>query len=284
MNLISKLMPIFSKIISPNWTVYKDVQYGPGHEEVADMYLLNKGIRPAIVFIHGGGWMAGDKSAYEGRARKYALAGFHVIAINYRLAKMGDHRSQWNAQLQDVQLAIRWLRANAATFRIDPNKIAVGGDSAGAHLSLFLGALNRIIQAVDGDRHTMYTEESPKACAVLDMFGPTDLTTPKMQETIMTTALFDGKTYDEAPALYAAASPIYYMDSTMSPTFIVHGTADIVVPYSQSTALDQKLTSLGVYHKFITFAGGHELDKVSTFTQTMIELKGLWFMIDVVKG
>lgn len=284
MNLISKLLPVLSRVISPNWTVYKDVQYGPGNEEVLDMYLLNKGVRPAIIFIHGGGWMGGDKAAYEGRARKYALAGFHVFAINYRLAKQGVHSSQWNAQLQDVQLAVRWLRANAAQYRVDPNKIAVGGDSAGAHLSLFLGALDRIVPAVDGDRHTMYTDQSPKACAVLDMFGPTDLTTPKMQETVMTTPLFDGKTYAEAPSLYAAASPIFYINNTMSPTFIVHGTSDIVVPYSQSTALAQKLTSLGVYHKFLTFNGGHEMDKVSTWTQFMLELKGLWFMVDVVKG
>lgn len=283
-NIISKILPIFSRIISPDWTVQKNVQYGQTSEEVADMYLLNKGVHPAIIFIHGGGWMAGDKSAYEGRARKYALAGFHVIAINYRLAKFDDPNSQWNAQLQDVQLAVRWLKANAATFRIDPNKIAVGGDSAGGHLSLFLGSLDQIVQSAEGNRHTLYIDQSPKACAVLDMFGPCDLSSPKMQDLIMTLPLLHGKTYAEAPALYYAASPINYMNHQTSPTFIVHGTTDIVVPYSQSVLLDQKLSNLGVYHKFLTFNGGHEMDKVSSFTQMMLELKGLWFMVDVVKG
>jgi acetyl esterase/lipase len=280
-NLVSKVLPIFSKVISPKWDVQKNVQYGKTKEEVADLYLLSEGVHPAIIFIHGGGWSAGDKSAYEGRAKKYALAGFHVIAINYRLAKMNDSTSQWNAQLQDVQLAVRWVKANAIAFRIDPNKIAVGGDSAGAHLSLFLGSLDKTMQ---GDRHSLHANQSPKVCAVVDMFGPCDLSTPEMQKVVMTTPLFGGKEYDKHAALYFAASPINTLNASTSPTFIAHGTSDTVVPYSQSVLLCKKLTGLGVHHKFVTFDGGHELEKISWFTQMMLELKGLWFIIDVVKG
>jgi acetyl esterase/lipase len=72
----------------------------------------------------------------------FAMAGFNVVSINYRLASYGDRTTQWNAQLQDVQLAIRWLRQNANRFRIDPTRIGALGESAGGHLALFLGSLN----------------------------------------------------------------------------------------------------------------------------------------------
>jgi acetyl esterase/lipase len=124
------------------------------------------------VFIHGGAWQAGDKSAYAGYyAQLYAMAGFHVVSINYRLASYGDPTTQWNAQLQDVQLAIRWLRQNASTWRMDPNRIGAVGDSAGGHLALFLGSLDASVP-----NSTCFTRCF--VSAVVDMFGPTDLTQP----------------------------------------------------------------------------------------------------------
>lgn len=279
-NFLSYVRPIFSDIFGPDWTVTKDVQYGLTNDETADLYLLNKGVRPVVIFIHGGGWQAGDKSAYEGRAKKYAMAGFHVVAINYRLAQYNDPTTQWNAQLQDCQLAVRWLKHNASTFRIDSTRVGVGGDSAGGHLSLFLGTLN---DTVPGDRDTLYPDASPRCLAVLDMFGPNDLTTPDMEETMAPLALFGGQTYEQAPELYKNASPIYYINSESSPIVICHGTSDTVVPYSQSVTLDQKLSYLGVYHEFITFNGGHEFDKLPWYSELWIELKGLWFMISILK-
>lgn len=277
---LSTILPVFSSFITPNWTVYKDVQYGITAEEVADLYLLNKGVHPVVIFIHGGGWSAGDKSAYEGRARKYALAGFHVVAINYRLAQYDNTTTQWNAQLQDSQLAVRWLKHNAATYRIDPTRVGVGGDSAGGHLVLFLGSLDDI---TPGDRATLYPEVSPKGIAVLDMFGPTDLTEPGMKDVVKTLPLFGGKTYEQAPKLYKEASPINYININSAPTFIAHGTSDTVVPYSQSVALDQKLTQLGIDHEFISFNGGHDMQAIPWYTELWIELKGLWFMARVLK-
>lgn len=278
-NILSAILPIFSSIITPNWTVYKDVQYGITSEEVADLYLLNRGVHPVVIFVHGGGWSAGDKSAYEGRAKKYALAGFHVISINYRLAQYEDATTQWNAQLEDVQLAVRWVKSNAEKFRIDPSRVGVGGDSAGGQLVLFLGSLDNI---TPGDRAALYPEFSPKGIAVLDMFGPTDLTDPQMRTVVESLALFGGKTYTQAPDLYKDASPIYYLNSNSAPTFIAHGTNDTVVPYSQSVALDQKLNQLGIKHEFVSFVGGHEMQDIPWYTELWIELKGLWFMIGVL--
>lgn len=277
MNFFSTIMPYFSSFIKPNWTVYKDVQYGTTTEEKADLYLLNHGVRPCVIFIHGGGWSSGDKSAYEGRARKYALAGFHVISINYRLAKMDDKTTHWPAQLQDVQAAVRWVRQNAIHFRIDPNRIGVGGDSAGGHLALMLGAN---LYSVSGDRSHLYSGFSPFPNCVLNMFGPCDLSMEGMKEFIAALPLFNEKSYEQVPDLYKAASPINKITAFFPPTIIMHGTSDETVPYAESVLLDKKLTEVNVPHKFITFNGGHEFGKMSSTDQMFLEMKGLYYFME----
>jgi acetyl esterase/lipase len=275
MGLLNSVLPYFSPILKPDWTVYKDVQYGVTKSEVADLYLLNRGVHPVVVFIHGGGWSAGDKSAYEGRARKYALAGFHVIALNYRLATYEDKTTQWPAQFQDVQLALRWIRQNAVAFRIDPYRVGVGGDSAGGHLALMLGSNP---YTVSGDRSNLYPSQGPWPNALLNMFGPCDLGGPGMKELIGVLPLFNNTTYEQNPELYKKASPIHIMTSTFPPSMIMHGTSDEVVPYNQSVALNDRMNQLGIYHKFVTFNGGHEFGKLSSTDQISLEMQGLSFM------
>jgi acetyl esterase/lipase len=193
-----------NKCIRPNWIIEKDVAYGEGSEQRADLYLLKKGRKsPAIIFIHGGGWISGDKSGYVGMARKYGLAGFNVIAINYTLAKRHDERTRWPRQLEDVQTAVRWVRKNAASFGIDPNRIVAGGDSSGGHLALFLGALD---EAVSG-KPTLYGGYSSKVSVVLNMFGPSNLAAPDMIAAIWDLPLFSSRTVES----FAAASPINYI-------------------------------------------------------------------------
>lgn len=259
--MINKITPLLSSIIKPDWTVTKDVPYGNDPEQKADLYLLNSGIRPVVVFIHGGGWMAGDKSVYEGRAKKYALAGFHTVSINYRLAKFDKPETYWDVQLQDVRNFIRWLKANAFKFRIDPSRIAVCGDSAGAHLSLFLGCLRDVV-------------------AVVNMFGPSDLTTPHMKYLLKTNALFGGK---DSISLYESASPIRLVNPSTVPVCTIHGTKDEVVPYSQAQELKKVLDNNGVNNTLVTYDGGHNLNEVPWYVQQYLDIRGLWFLIDRLK-
>ena len=256
--MFNKLFPLLSSIIKPDWKVAKDVPYGNDPEQKADWYLLNSGIRPAVVFIHGGGWMAGDKNVYEGRAKKYALAGFHTFSINYRLAKFDNPETQWDAQLQDVRSFIRWLKANASNLRVDPTKIAVCGDSAGAHLSLFLGCLRDVN-------------------AVVNMFGPSDLTTPHMKYLLSSNALFGGKDDNE---LFESASPIRLVNLTTVPVCTIHGTKDEVVPYSQAVELKKVLDNKYVENILVTYDGGHNLNEVPWYVQQYLDMRGLWFLID----
>jgi len=260
-SIFSYTLPLLSKIITPNWTIKKDVPYGDKPGQTADLYLLNEeGFHPTVIFIHGGGWAAGDKSAYEGRAKKYALAGINVIAINYTLAK-SDPSTQWPVQLNDIQLAMNWVKDNAITFGISAYRICVGGDSAGGHLALWLG-LDPIVRLV------------------LNMFGPCDLTQSKMAEVMSGLDVFGKKTYEQDPQLYMDASPIFKLTSSYPPTFIAHSTDDAIVPYTQADVLVKRLTQLNVYTKLMTYKGGHDLNKVPSYLSFWIELKGLWFVLD----
>ena len=102
-SFLSYTLPIFAKILPNPHTVTKDVAYGNKPDQRLDLYLLNNGkLNPTIIFVHGGGWGAGDKSAYEGRAKKYGLAGFNVVSIDYTLAT-SDPNTHWDAQLQDIK-------------------------------------------------------------------------------------------------------------------------------------------------------------------------------------
>ena len=258
MNLLSYIKPAFSSILHPDWTVTKDVQYYSGSEHKLDLYLLNNGKKnPTIVFIHGGGWQTGDKFVYEGRAKKYALAGFNVAAINYTLATE-DPATHWPAQLRDCLQALHYLKINADLFGIDKTRLAVGGDSAGAHLSLFLN----------------------EAKVILNMFGPCDLTQPDLNQLLDDLWVFDHKTYEQDPTLYKNASPLFGMSKVITPPIVtVHGRNDEVVPYNQALMLKAKLDALGVQNELIPYNGGHEFSKLPWWEELIVELKALWFVL-----
>lgn len=258
--LVLSQFPSSIALSAPDWTIRYNVQYGVTGQETADLYLLNKGVNPAVVFIHGGAWQGGDKSNFAvSVAEMFAMAGFSVVSINYRLATYTDPTTQWNAQLQDVQLAIRWLRQNANALRIDPGRIGALGESAGGHLALFLGSLKDTVTNPPGkiDRSTYFATQSPQVSAVADMFGPADLTQPAIYTWLEGLALFGGRSYFEVPNLYHDASPIFALSKKSAPACIVQGLTDTAVPVSQSAEVRDRLSSLGVPFQWIPYDGGH---------------------------
>jgi acetyl esterase/lipase len=247
-------------LAAPDWTIHYNVKYGVSDQEKADLYLLNKGVNAAVVLIHGGAWEGGDKSNFSvSDAEMFATAGFSVVSINYRLASYADPTTQWNAQLQDAQLAIRWLRQNADVLRIDLARIGALGESAGGHLALFLGSLKESVSNLSGriDRSAYFSKQSPQVSAVVDLFGPTDLTQPAIYTWLAPLALFGARSYFEVPNLYRDASPIFALGKKSAPTCIVQGITDTVVPLSQSIELRDRLSSMGVPYQWIPFSGGH---------------------------
>ncbi len=250
----------------PNFQTYPNVQYGLTPAESADLYLIEGGIHPLAVVVHGGGWTAGDKSSVMEFVVTFLQNGYSVLNVNYVLAEMDKPDTQWNIQIQGVQAAVRWIRTLAliGAINVNPNKIVAEGDSAGGHLAHFLGSVDWPIANTtpSPSRAGLYPGVSSKVNAVFSWEGPVDLTTPEGQYLMAlpgATNLFGGKPYAGNEALYKDASPIFYMSPATAPTCIVFGTTDTTVSPLQQVELVQKLQSLGVPVNAIPFNGGHTL-------------------------
>jgi acetyl esterase/lipase len=229
--------------------------------ETLDIYQPAKigGVLPAVILVHGGGWSAGDKSDFTTLAEGLARAGYVAFNVNYRLATAQGNK--YPAQLDDVQTAVRWIRAHAKRYDINPNKLGALGASAGGHLVALLGTMD----TRDNSNKALSNYSSRVDC-VVDFFGPTDLT-PKGLKTYSPLVLsillnFLGKTPKEAPALYRDASPVYHINAKTVPFLIFQGTSDPLVPYSQSVELYKKLKAKHIEAKLVLFKGeGHGFSK-----------------------
>ena len=232
-----------------------DVPYGPLPAERGDLYIPAEpaGRKPAVITIHGGGWVEGSRQFDTALARMIAAQGVVVFNIDYRLANDAQPNTRWPSQLVDAQLAVRFLRAHAAAFGIDPARIGALGDSAGAQLAVFLGVLPRIVA---GDQAGLYPAERPNVAAVVDQFGPTDLPGMGMYATASIKAMFGVAMPSGADLL--TASPLPSVGAHSAPVYILHGEQDQVVPFDQSRELADTLRAHGVAVELVPYQGGHE--------------------------
>jgi acetyl esterase/lipase len=238
--------------------VYRDVNYVTnGHErQKLDLYLPKaKEKLPLIIRIHGGAWLAGSKES-EG-PQDYISNGYAVASINYRLSQ----HAIFPAQIQDCKAAVRFLRANAQKYNLDPNRFGVWGPSAGGHLAALLGTTGDINEFDVGENLSV----SSRVQAVVDYFGPTDFlqmeehrlpdgmhhNTPDSPES----KLIGGNIQDN-PEKVAKANPITYVTKNGPPFLIVHGDKDPLVPHHQSKLLEAALKKAGVPVLFYTVKGG----------------------------
>jgi acetyl esterase/lipase len=213
---------------------------------------------PLIAYIHGGAWLGGDKRGAGGQVVRFAASGEYVAAsIGYRLS--GD--ALWPAQIHDCKAAIRWLRANASEYGIDPERIGVMGSSAGGHLVAMLGTSGGVTE-LEGDLGDADDQSSRVTC-VVDEYGPADMLTigdfPSQLDHKSANSpesrLIGGAILENREAA-RSASPVAYISKDDPPFLIIHGSNDQVVPYHQSVELDEQLTTAGVPTLFITVDGG----------------------------
>lgn len=218
---------------------------------------------PAIVFIHGGGWYQGNRQGYRGQIQEAAKRGYVASTISYRLMKFDESKKEtttatpiFPAQIHDAKAAIRWVRANAEKYHVDPNRIGVTGGSAGGHLSLLVG-LTDPSSNLEGDSGN--PDQSSRVQAVVNVFGPTDMAFCYEKSSVAWIfRLFMGGTPSEVPETYKAASPITYVSKDDPPVLTLHGDKDALVPVEQARALDEKVKSVGASHTLIMFEGqGH---------------------------
>ena len=221
-----------------------------------DLYLPEKaaeaGSLPLVVYVHGGGWLGGDKRAGTMLLPLVQSGEYAVASVGYRLTP----EAIWPAQIHDCKAAIRWLRANAAKYGIDPERIGVAGSSAGGHLVSLLGTTGGVAD-LEGSLGPHRDAGSRVAC-VVDQFGPSDFSEISEANDAakgMVAKLLGGRP-DEVPEVARAASPLAHVTKDDAPIICIHGTADALVPYSQSTRLDTACGQAGVECLVLTIPGG----------------------------
>lgn len=208
---------------------------------------------PLIVWIHGGGWEQG--SYHQNPARAMAARGYAVASIGYRLSS----EAKYPAQIEDCKAAVRWLRAHAAEYQIDPARIGVWGASAGGHLAALLGTTAKDRRFDVGGN----LDQSSGVRCVIDSFGPADFLhwgdppLPASYDTPNTAVarLLGGKV-TEHEALARLASPVHFVDKDSAPFLIMHGERDSLVPVQQSVVLDAALRKAGVESTLVIVPGG----------------------------
>jgi len=237
-----------------------DVVYGEagGQKLVLDVFrptVPAQAVRPAILFIHGGGWAAGSKSDYREPARNVAGLGYVTFSVNYRLTAAG--RNCWPAQLDDVQRAVRWVRAHAGEYGVDPQRIAALGHSAGGHLAACLGT-----RETRDNSDASLARYSSRVTCVVDMSGPADLMLPLSAQAEGIVSAWLGGPAANQPAALRDASPVYSVDSKSAPFLIIHGRTDDLVSPKHAEVLDAALHQAGVESELLVFDGeGHVLSK-----------------------
>jgi acetyl esterase/lipase len=252
--------PARSPTLPEGTTVHRDLAYVPhGHErQKLDLYLPKEGEKlPLIINIHGGAFRMGSKA--DSVPIEYLARGYAVASINYRLSQ----HAKFPAQIEDCKAAVRWLRAHAAEYRLDPNRFAAWGASAGGHLAAMLGTTGD----TKGFDVGLNLDQPSGVQAVVDYFGPTDFLQMDAHR------LPNGMVHDSANSpeselvggaiqehrdKVAQANPITYVTSGDPPFLICHGDQDPLVPHHQSELLAAALKQAGVPVTFYTVQGaGH---------------------------
>lgn len=233
-------------------TVYPDLPYvtNGSPSQKLDLYEPNGGRNlPLIIFVHAGAFYMGDKRQWIHYQLDGLTQGYAMASINYRLS--GE--AVFPAQIEDCKAAVRWLRAHATQYRLDPNHFAAWGASAGGHLAAMLGTTGNISDFDVGENLLF----SSRVQAVADFFGPTDLTRlrPDHLEAGSPESKFIGCAIRDHPEQARRASPITYVTPDCPPFLIVHGDADPIVPWTQSLLLASTLKKAGVPVTFYTVKG-----------------------------
>jgi acetyl esterase/lipase len=227
-----------------NVEIRRDVVYGKGgpRDRKLDLFLPKggDGLRPAVVFIHGGGWQGGNRGAFQRQAAYLAGKGYVGACIEYRLS--GE--ATFPAAVEDCKCAVRWLRANAKELRVDPERIAAAGGSAGGHLASLVGVSGAVKELEGSGGHA---DQSSAVALVVAFNGVFDMESAGRGGAAGgPVGRFLGGTIAEKPKEYKLASPMAHVGKGSPPHLFLHGTADTTVPIDQSRKMMKALKDSGV--------------------------------------
>jgi len=245
----------------------RDIAYvkGGGPSQSLDLFVPEKadGPLPIVVWIPGGAWMHINWRS-DCRSLAWTTRGYAAASISYRTT--AEDNALWPAQIHDCKAAIRFLRANAKKYNLDPNRIGVWGESAGGHLVSLL-ATSGGVQALEGDLGNEGV--SSRVQAVCVWCGPSNfmtIDTPpgglKVDEPLGPVGRLFGGPMHQREALAKRASPINYVTPNAPPFLIMHGEGDATIPISQGRELFEALTKAQTSVKFEPLKGtGHPIDR-----------------------
>jgi len=254
-------------VLAPGAKITTNVAFlGAGRAEKLDVYLPaappSGKLSPAVVWIHGGGWTGGTRA--EARAKEIcttlANAGYVALNIDYKLGA-----GAWPTNLLDCKNAVRFLRTQAAEWRVDADRIGAAGGSAGGHLALMVGYMTDIPEL---EPDALYPGVSSAVRAVIDMYGVSDLRTRRkvtadgaVTENFRTVGPVSVFGSADNAAVYRLASPVTHIRAGIPPTLILHGDKDTTVDLRQSQELAAALAKAGAEHEFVIVPGaGHTFD------------------------
>jgi acetyl esterase/lipase len=235
----------------PDWvSVEANIPYSTHKETVLDIYqskrVAKTGNRPAVIVIHGGGWVGGKKEdIFEILCRPYLEKGFVVANVEYRLAAA----ALAPAAVQDVMAAAAWVRSNATRYGIDRKKIVVTGGSAGGHLALMVGLNQKKVKF----------GPVTKVAAIVNFYGITDVQDQLEGEHMRKYAVdWVPESLPDRQELSRRLSPIAWVRKKAPPTITIHGDADEVVPYEQGVDITKELRNTGADAELLPIhQGGH---------------------------
>ncbi len=256
-NQLSALLPFGGP--APWSARFTNLAYaGVSDSQVLDLWLPHEppDRTPLVIYIHAGAFATGDKADIGSKLQPMLDAGFAVASVNYRLSD----EATFPAAAQDVKAAVRWLRANAAAYRLDPSRFAAWGDSAGGNLAALLGTTGDQVTVLD-DASLDDARVSGAVEAVVDWYGPTDFLQMDAQAAASGSCArplwhnpasslkskYLGAPVQSVPHLSAQSDPITYISTARRlPAFsIAHGDADCIVAHEQSQILAHALWAAG---------------------------------------
>ena len=203
---------------------------------------------PTLIYIHGGGWVGGNKEGAILNILPYLEMGWAVVNVQYRLARI----SLAPAAVEDCRCALRWVIRNAKEYNFDVNKLVVSGHSAGGHLSLTTGML----PASAGLDRECYGTEDLKVAAIINWFGITDVNDLLEGPNLKSYAVQWLSSLPNREDVAKRVSPIHYVRAGLPPILTIHGDADPTVPYAHGVKLHEALTKAGVPNQLLTIPGG----------------------------
>ncbi len=206
---------------------------------------------PVLIYMHGGGWVNGERPKSSSSFKAWIAAGFSVVNVEYRLVETVP-TAVAPAAVQDIGCVLAWVKKNAAKYKFDTNRVVTYGTSAGGHLALMVAVLPE-----DNDIVLPQCKDQAKVAAVLDYYGPYRLDPSDKGAYIGATKHWMGP--DPKPSLEAMEkkmSPSTYIRPGIPPVFQAHGDADPTVPYLASVELKEDLDKAGVKNAFVTIPGG----------------------------